>query len=113
MGIVLGRSTQSLAVIVNAKSPPPKLHVYRAIDVVLTEHWDPMGVFVLGARLNEYSSYLPKIYSLAMDGDRKQIAEYLAWVANERLGLRTDPEHHLAIADMVVEAKEIAEGKQQ
>jgi hypothetical protein len=90
-------------------TPPTKLHVYRAIDDVLTGHWEPMGVFVLGHRLDEYAAYLPKIYAVAMTESRTDIANLLGWVAQDKLKLGPNVAHDLAIADMILEAKRSAE----
>jgi hypothetical protein len=49
--------------------------------------------------------YLPQVYQLALEGDRAKIADYLFLVATERMGLTTQRNRHLAVAEKILAAK--------
>ena len=87
------------------KLPPRNLQLYRAIDEILWRDWDPIGVSKFEAARDEYQSYLPEVYRLALAGDRDKIADYLFWAATDRMGLTTQRNQHLAIASKILEAK--------
>ena len=87
------------------KLPPRQLALYRAIDEILWLDWDPIGICGIGPR-DEYQMYLPQVYHLALEGDRAKIADYLFFVATERMGLTTQRNQHLAVADKILAVKE-------
>jgi hypothetical protein len=87
------------------KLPPRHLELYRAIDEILWRDWDPSGISGHSGARDEYQSYLPQVYRLALVGDRARIAEYLFEVATNRMGLTTQRNQHLAIADLILAAK--------
>jgi hypothetical protein len=45
------------------------------------------------------------VYQLALEGDRAKIADYLFVVATERMGLTTQRNQHLAVAEKILAAK--------
>ena len=87
------------------KLPPKELALYKAIDEILWRHWDPIGVSGIEDARDEYQTYLPQVYQLALEGDRAKIADYLFTVAVERMGLTTLRNQHLAAADKILAAK--------
>jgi hypothetical protein len=87
------------------KLPPRQLELYQAIDEILWRDWDPIGVFGIDGARDEYQMYLPQVYQLALEGDRAKIADYLFVVATERLGLTTQRNQHLAVAEKILAAK--------
>ena len=87
------------------KLPPHQLKLYRAIDEILWRDWDPIGVSNISDARDEYQMYLPEVYQLALNGDRTKIADYLFWAATERMGLTTQRNQHLAVADKILAAK--------
>lgn len=86
----------------SAKLPPRHLELYHAIDEILWRDWDPIGVFGIEEARREYQSYLPQVYRLALGGDRAKIAEYLFCVATDQMGLTTQRNQHLAVADKII-----------
>ena len=86
------------------KLPPRELALYRAIDEILWTDWDPIGIHPWGPR-DEYHAYLPKVFQLALAGNVDNIADYLFSVATEQMGLTTERNRHLAIAEKVLNAR--------
>jgi hypothetical protein len=87
------------------KLPPQELALYMAIDEILWRDWDPIGISSIEGPRDEYRMYLPQVYQLALTGDRAKIADYLFTVAVERMGLTTQRNQHLAVADKILAAK--------
>jgi len=87
------------------KLPPDQLALYQAINEILWRDWDPIGIPGTVGSLDEYQMYLPQVFQLALAGDRARIADYLFTVATERMGLTTQPNQHLAVADKILDAK--------
>ncbi len=85
-----------------------QLELYRAIDEILWRDWDPIGICGTHDARDEYRGYLPSAYQLALAGDRAKIADYLFWAATERMGLTTQRNQHLAVADKILAARERA-----
>ena len=54
------------------KLPAKQLELYKRIDEVLWQDWDPIGVSDCEGARDEYHSYLPKVFRMAYSaGDRK------------------------------------------
>lgn len=55
---------------------------------VLMETWDPIGVKDEPYAQNEYDEYIGRLYELLVsDAPDSELAEYLSWVAHDRIGL--------------------------
>jgi hypothetical protein len=50
------------------KLPPKKAALYDRIDEILWFDWDPIGCNEYEAARDEYHSYLPQVFSLAIEG---------------------------------------------
>jgi hypothetical protein len=87
------------------KLPPEQLALYQAIDEILWRDWDPIGISGTDGPRDEYQMYLPQVFQLALTGDRGKIADYLFTVATERMGLTTQRNQHLAVADKILGVK--------
>ena len=87
------------------KLPPDQLALYKAIDEILWRDWDPIGISGSEGPRDEYHAYLPQVFQLTLAGDRTRIADYLFTVATERMGLVTQRNQHLAVADKILSAK--------
>ena len=89
------------------KLPAEQLALYKDIDEILFYKWDPIGISDSDWSRDEYQSYLPKVFQLALDNsDPSLIAKYLTWVATERMGLNEASNHDMKIAELVLVAKE-------
>lgn len=75
-----------------------------AIQRVLWQEWDPIGVQAMGGPDDEYDSYASHIYLMFQTPTRPsaiEIAVYLNWVQTERIGLELTADHNEAIATMI------------
>jgi hypothetical protein len=82
------------------------LKLYQSIEEILYKDWDPIGVSYIAEVRDEYQSYLPQVFKLALEhADSASIAEYLHWVAKERMGLSSEIRNHLIIAEKIIQLK--------
>lgn len=89
------------------KLPPAQLELYRRIDEILFYRWDPIGISDSNWARDEYQSYLPAVFNMALASEPpEKIAEYLTTVTAERMGLSSAAEHDFAIAKLILEVKE-------
>lgn len=90
-----------------------QLALYRAVDEVLHYVWDPIGVSNFPQARDEYHSYLPLVFRLLQsDSEADEIAKYLSNIAVDRMGLSANVEHDLAVAQLLVEWRQVT-GEQQ
>ncbi|WP_116964866.1 hypothetical protein [Fastidiosibacter lacustris] len=62
--------------------------LYQAIQKLLIEEWDPIGVVDIPEAQDEYDSYVPGIYNMLISRKSKHdIFEYLWWLETEHMGL--------------------------
>lgn len=45
-----------------------ELQLYKKIDTLLWEEWDPIGVNDYGGPDDEYRSYVPKVFRMKTEG---------------------------------------------
>lgn len=89
------------------KLPQEHIDFYRAIDDLLWNEWDPIGISTMDWPRDEYHAYLPRVFSLAMGTNEPQvIADYLEWAAVERMALDPDMGHAMEIAGKVLAKKQ-------
>jgi hypothetical protein len=61
--------------------------LYDAIDEILWNYWDPIGVNDTEEARTEYKSYTPSVFILKIKGaDRKAIAEKLYEIEIDMMG---------------------------
>lgn len=74
------------------------------VDEVLYQEWDPIGVNGDPDTWDEYSSYAPGLLRYAMGGDPDVVADQLAKIAKEFMGLsRGDRNHDVETAQKLVD----------
>jgi hypothetical protein len=89
------------------KLPPKDMELYRRVDEVLHYRWDPCQVANAPQARNEYYSYLPRVFQLVRGGaDAHAIAEHLATIERERMGLPCTASDRLPIGELLVEWRE-------
>jgi len=75
-----------------------------AVDRVLWEHWDPIGVNDNPAARNEYSSYVPSVVRLLQDGaDAFKLAQHLHSLERVSMGVETYPDHRARVAQRLLD----------
>lgn len=78
--------------------------IFDAIDQILWEDWDPIGINDNENIRDEYQGYTPHIFRLKMQGaDEKRIAKHLFELAWETMGMTSDMEHCKNVAHKIVE----------
>ena len=80
------------------------------IDEVLHYLWDPIGISDTPEARDEYYDYAAHVFSLCKSkASKSDIANYLSYVVNERMGLSRGSEHDLKITDIILEWAEFCE----
>jgi hypothetical protein len=79
------------------------MELYRRVDEVLHYRWDPCQASDVPQARDEYYGYLPSIFSLVKGGaDAVTIAEHLASIEQDRMGLPGNASSLLAIGELLV-----------
>jgi hypothetical protein len=95
-----------------AKLSQPERDLYIAVDEVLHYIWDPIGVAGVPQARDEYHGYLPQVFSLVRNGENEQvIADYLALITTENMGLSMNLQHDLEVARILIDWKESIDEK--
>ncbi len=72
------------------------------IDRILLEEWDPIGVGDFAEAFDEYSSYAPTLARWAIRGNVNSVADQLAAIQSERMGITPDAVRDRVVADRLV-----------
>ena len=89
------------------KLPPQQMDLYKRIDEVLFYKWDPIGISDGDWARDEYQSYLPQVFKLALENNSPEpIANYLSVITTENMGLSEAKQHDIKIAKLILEIKE-------
>ena len=77
--------------------------LYKVIDEILWNDWDPIGVNDIEEARDEYQSYIPQAFSFRIkNSDRETIAQYLYKIETENMGLSGDIEHCRQVAEKIL-----------
>jgi hypothetical protein len=77
-----------------------KSKLWVAVDKILWEDWDPIGVNDYGGSKDEYQGYISSIIKLLeRDADTLKITELLHNHAKVNMGLNSTLERHVVIAE--------------
>jgi len=80
---------------------------YNRVDEILFYKWDPIGVSDENWSRDEYQSYTPQVFRIALESTTpERLAEYLNKTATERMGLNPVKEHDTKIAKMILDLKD-------
>jgi hypothetical protein len=82
--------------------------LFKRVKKILWEKWDPIGVNDGDNEWNdEYDSYAPHIFRLALEGkDAISIAGSLSLSVEQNMGLSSNKEHDMKVANLIIKAKE-------
>ena len=76
--------------------------IYKMIDEILWNDWDPIGINDIAPR-DEYYMYIPSIFALKKTGaSKEEIANQLYKIETERIGLVGSLENCLLVADKIL-----------
>jgi hypothetical protein len=71
-----------------------QMKLYKRVDEIHFKDWGLIGVSELGGPSDEYQVYLPQVFGLALENENPiPIAEYLAWVTTELMGMNAAKEY--------------------
>ena len=77
--------------------------IYNAIDKILWEEWDPIGVNEITTARDEYQSYTLGLFRLKLEGaDKDTIANHLFKIETENMGLTGNIENCKKVADKIL-----------
>jgi hypothetical protein len=80
--------------------------LYKEVDWVLWNDWDPIGVNDYGGPDDEYRGYVPEIYKMLQDNKSdSEIAKHLDWITTDRMGLFSNMGESLRIARLLIKIK--------
>lgn len=80
-----------------------KSALWIAIDNILWEEWDPIGINSDAGAVGEYRGYIPSILTLLSENaDAYKMQRLLHQHANVNMGLSTSLEAHKAIAQKII-----------
>jgi hypothetical protein len=86
--------------------------LYQRIDEVLHYLWDPLGVARDPFARDEYTHYVPDVFTALLDNaDGRRIMELLLLLETEFLDLSPRPSHAWRIAELLVEWRRSLEHK--
>ena len=84
---------------------PEQKKLYKSIDEILWNDWDPIGVNDFAPR-DEYQSYTPPILSLKINGaDTETIAKMLYEIETEIIGVTGNMEQCRQVAGKIFNLK--------
>ncbi len=76
-----------------------KDRIYKEINKILFEDWDPIGVNQNRLLLDEYEGYVPSIFKLLNENaDEIKLSKHLYNIASVNIGINLSMEYHLNIA---------------
>ena len=77
--------------------------IWKEIDEILWNVWDPIGVNNADAARDEYHGYISGIFRLLEDGAaEEQIAKHLHQIETESMGLTSDEFHCREVAKQLL-----------
>ena len=77
--------------------------LYKHIDEILWNDWDPIGVNDTEAARDEYHSYIPSLYEKLIKGcDVKGLSTYLDHIETVNIGLEGNHQKNIEIAEKLI-----------
>ena len=77
-----------------------------AIDKILWEDWDPIGVNDQPSARDEYSGYVAEVFSLALaNSPVEEIAKRLNLISNNTIGVGENIDHSKMVARKILDIK--------
>ena len=88
------------------KLSPQQSELYKRIDEILYYKWDPIGISDGDLTRNEYQSYLPQVFKLALENNNPEpIANYLTVITTDNMGLSEEKKRDIKIAKLILKIK--------
>ena len=78
------------------------LIVWKQIDEILWNGWDPIGVNAEASARDEYQSYIDDVLEFKINvADKEDVANYLFDIETRRMGLVGNKSHCVAVAEKI------------
>jgi hypothetical protein len=92
---------------VNIKDRLKRDSFYNSIGDILLNQWDPLGVSDTNCPKDEYETYVPVVYGLAMEIDCiEELVEHLSRIACETIGVETNLHNDKKAARLIMAIKD-------
>lgn len=78
--------------------------LFDAIDTILWEDWDPIGINDSNQVKDEYRGYVPHLLKLKLEGaDKTKITRHLTHIETVNIGLSGNPVRCELVAKKIIE----------
>ncbi len=75
----------------------------EAVDLILWEQWDPIGINDNPVARGEYRGYVSSVVQLLQNGaDVFKLSEHLHSLERASMGIETNPDHRKAVAQKLL-----------
>jgi len=80
--------------------------LYKAIDEIIWNDWDAIGVNDYEEARDEYYGYLPQLFKILKEGkNRNGIADFLNQIATINMGLMGNKDRDERIAELLIQKR--------
>lgn len=77
--------------------------LYRQIDEILWQDWDPIGINDAVNIRDEYCGYIPQVFNLKIQGaEKKKIADYLYEMETINMGTNGNKQNCEFVAEKII-----------
>jgi len=77
--------------------------LYKQIDEILWQDWDPIGINDEENVRDEYDGYIPQVFSLKIQGaDKNKIADYLYQMETINMGINGNKQNCELVAEKII-----------
>ena len=77
--------------------------LYRQIDEILQQDWDPIGINDAINIRDEYCGYIPQVFNLKLQGaEKKKIADYLYEMETINMGTNGNKQNCEFVAEKII-----------
>ncbi|HMS54978.1 MAG TPA: hypothetical protein PKA27_06220 [Fimbriimonadaceae bacterium] len=81
--------------------------LWKEVDRILFEVWDPIGINGDLAARDEYQGYVPQVLAhVEKGGSESSLSNLLGQIERERMQLDSGEDHRLQVASLIVETFE-------
>ena len=89
------------------KLSPEQKSFYKRVDEILFYRWDPIGISDSDWPRNEYKTYVPQVFKIALENDEPEaIAEYLCKIETDYLDMRCRKCFNMRVAEQILDIKD-------
>lgn len=80
---------------------------FHSIGDVLSNYWDPLGIFDSHWPHDKYDKYIPAVYTRALNSKtNKDLIKYLSFLALDELGISTNLANDKRAAELILSVRD-------